>query len=222
MVTTQLVAALAFSLLSRPSAHDSVGALARDTAVASAVGTASPGQPLGPRELTLGISASESFGPRAETEPDTTSRRPRAIEYSDAYYDRLKIHRIASYAELPLFGAEYILGQRLLNDERSGYPPSGLKQAHLTVALGLGALFGVNTVTGAWNLWESRNDPSNRTLRIVHSVAMLGADAGFAWAGAIGGNARNSIADAQHHRAVSVGSMALATAGTAMMWLFDK
>lgn len=153
---------------------------------------------------------------------DTTSRRPRAIEYSDQYYTRLRIHHIASFAELPLFGAEYVLGERLLTDERTGYPPSSLKNAHLGVALGLGALFGVNTVTGVWNLWESRDDPSNRALRIVHSAAMLGADAGFAWAGAIGGNAKNSVVDARHHRAVSVGSMALATAGTAMMWLFDK
>ena len=132
------------------------------------------------------------------------------------------MHRIASYAELPLFGAEYILGERLLHDERTGFPPSGLKAAHAGVAGALGILFAVNTVTGAWNFWDSRNDPANRTLRIVHSVAMLGADAGFAWAGAIGGSARNSAQAARHHRSVSVGSMALATAGTAIMWLFDR
>lgn len=153
---------------------------------------------------------------------DTTHRRPRAIEYSDSYFTRLTIHRIASYAELPLFGAEYVLGERLLRDERTGFPPSSLRVAHAGVAGGLAVLFGLNTVTGAWNLWDSRQDPSNRTLRIVHSVAMLGADAGFAWAGAIGGNAKNSMQGAQRHRAVSVGSMALATAGTAIMWLFDK
>ncbi|MDQ2890003.1 MAG: hypothetical protein M3R65_05540 [Gemmatimonadota bacterium] len=153
---------------------------------------------------------------------DTTSRRPRAIEYSDAYYTRLTIHRVASYAELPLFGAEYILGERLLTEERTGFPSSSLKAAHLGVAGALGVLFTVNTVTGAWNLWDSRRDPANRTLRIVHSVAMLGADAGFAWAGAIGGNARTSTQNAQQHRAVSIGSFALATAGTAIMWFFNK
>lgn len=153
---------------------------------------------------------------------DTTSRRPRAIEYSDAYYTRLTIHRVASYAELPLFGAEYILGERLLNEERTGFPSSSLKAAHLGVAGALGVLFTVNTVTGAWNFWDSRKDPANRTLRIVHSIAMLGADAGFAWAGAIGGNARNSAHAAQQHRAVSLGSFAVATAGTAIMWFFNK
>ena len=105
---------------------------------------------------------------------DTVTRkraRPRAIEYSDAYYTRLTIHHWASYAELPLFAAEYVLGQRLLNEERTGFPSQGLKTAHTTVALGLGALFTINTVTGGWNLWESRKDPAGRTLRLLHSAA---------------------------------------------------
>lgn len=173
--------------------------------------------PVGPRLEPIGISRSSL----AAAEPADSGRpRPRAIEYSDAYYQRLTVHRIASYAELPLFATEYVLGERLLRDERTGYPPSALKASHAVVAGGLGVLFAVNTVTGAWNLWDSRSDPSGRTLRIIHSVAMLGADAGFAWAGVSATNARNSQADAQHHRTISVGSMALATAGTAIMWLF--
>ncbi len=178
--------------------------------------------PVGPRAIPFGLSPSTDRGATESFSSDTTVRRPRAIEYSDAYYTRLTIHRIASYAELPLFGAEYVLGERLLHDERTGFPPSSLKAAHAGVAGGLAVLFGVNTITGVWNLWDSRQDPSNRTLRIIHSVAMLGADAGFAVAGATGGNAKNNLQDARRHRAVSVGSMALATAGTAIMWLFDK
>ncbi|HEY1951945.1 MAG TPA: hypothetical protein VGG76_03985, partial [Gemmatimonadaceae bacterium] len=76
--------------------------------------------------------------------PDTVTRkraRPRAIEYSDAYYTRLRIHQIASYTELPMFAAEWFLGQRLLNEEKTGFPSNGLKTAHTAVALGLGALF---------------------------------------------------------------------------------
>ncbi|MEO6778382.1 MAG: hypothetical protein ABI194_02925 [Gemmatimonadaceae bacterium] len=179
-------------------------------------------EPLGPRSAPIGISPAydRQFGGYVAS--DTTTSRPRAIEHSDAYYTRLRIHTVASYAELPLFGAEYILGERLLRDERTGYPPSSLKAAHVGVAGGLAVLFAVNTVTGVWNLWDSRHDPANRTLRIIHSVAMLGADAGFALAGANGGNAKNSTRDAQRHRTIAVGSMALATAGTAIMWLFDK
>jgi hypothetical protein len=154
---------------------------------------------------------------------DTVARkrpRPRAIDYGDAYYTRLKIHHLASYAELPLYAAEWTLGQRLLNEERTGFASSGLKTSHQVVALGLGALFTINTVTGGWNLWESRKDPAGRALRIVHSVAMLGADAGFAWAGATGGGAKQTDVAANHHRTIAISSMALATTGTAMMWLF--
>ena len=190
------------------------------------VGILSSSGHVGPRIEPLGFSERALSGtadslPTADT---VTPRlpRPRAIDYSDAYYTRLRIHKVASYAELPMFAAEYVLGQRLLNEERTGVPSQGLKTAHTTVALGLGALFTINTITGGWNLWESRNDPADRTLRLIHSVAMLGADAGFAWAGASGGGARNSQIDANHHRTIAISSMALATVGTAMMWLFHN
>jgi hypothetical protein len=188
------------------------------------VGVLSASGHVGPRIAPLG------FSERAATTVadsliagDTVTRkrpRPHAIEYSDAYYTRLRIHQLASYPELPLFAAEYVLGQRLLNQERTGFPSQGLKTAHTAVALGLGALFTINTVTGGWNLWESRKDPAGRTLRLIHSFAMLGADAGFAWAGASGGGAKRSQSGANNHRTIAIASIGLATAGTAMMWLF--
>jgi hypothetical protein len=187
------------------------------------VGILSASGNVGPRIAPIGFSLSAPWTADSLIAGDTVPRkrpRPRAIEYSDAYYTRLRIHQVASYAELPMFAAEYVLGQRLLNQERTGVPSDGLKTAHTTVALGLGALFTINTVTGGWNLWESRKDPAGRTLRIIHSVAMLGADAGFALAGASGGGANESQSGANHHRAIAISSMALATAGTAMMWLF--
>lgn len=115
-------------------------------------------------------------GALASLPSDTTRTRPRAIEYSDAYYTRLTIHRWGSYAMLPLFGAEYILGNELLN---GSHPSSWVKPTHTTVAIGLGALFGINTVTGLWNLWDSRHDANDRTRRYVHTVLMLAADAGL-------------------------------------------
>jgi len=188
------------------------------------VGVLSLSGHVGPRIEPLGFSERASSATADSLLPaDTVTRkrpRPRAIEYSDAYYTRLRIHHLASFAELPLFAAEYVLGQRLLNEERTGFPSQGLKTAHTTVALGLGALFTLNTVTGGWNLWESRKDPAGRTLRFLHSAAMLGADAGFAWAGASGGSAKHTLSGANHHRTIAISSMALATAGTAMMWLF--
>src|SRR5438105_2086683 len=111
--------------------------------------------------------------------PDSGRARPRSIEYSDAYYTRLTVHRYGSYAMLPLFAAEYALGQNLLND---GSPAGWIKPTHLAVAYGIGGLFTVNTVTGAWNLWESRPDPTDRTRRWLHTAIMLASDAGFVWA----------------------------------------
>jgi hypothetical protein len=147
---------------------------------------------------------------------DTTRRRPRAIEYSDWYARRLEIHKLASYTELPLFATEYYLGQKLLNGDGT----DAQKNLHQMVAGGLGVLFTLNTVTGVWNLYESRQDPSDRKRRYVHSALMLASDAGFAWAGAIGGGARNSASTRSLHKNIAIGSMGLSTIGTAIMWFW--
>ncbi|HTE43783.1 MAG TPA: hypothetical protein VK636_00955 [Gemmatimonadaceae bacterium] len=148
--------------------------------------------------------------------PDTR-RRVHAIEYSDAYNTRLTIHRLGSYTMLPLVGAEYYLGDRLLNGTD---PPGWVKNTHVGVASAIGVLFTVNTVTGAWNLWDSRHDPAGRTRRYIHASLMLAADAGFAWAGAIGGDADHGPDGGRRHRNVALGSIALSTAGTALMWFW--
>src|SRR6185437_70122 len=101
---------------------------------------------------------------------DTGKRRPRAIEYSDWYARRLEIHRIGSYTMLPLFAAEYTLGNQLLH---GADPHSATGHAHALVAGGIGVLFVVNTGTGLWNLWDSRQDPAGRTRRLLHSSLML-------------------------------------------------
>jgi len=151
-------------------------------------------------------------------------QRPRAIEYSDSYYTRLTIHRIGSYTMIPLFIAEYSLGQNLINDAA---PPSWLKPAHVGVASGIGILFTVNTVTGLWNRWEARQDPDGRTRRTVHSIMMLASDAGFLAAAALTPEREHGFADFtdyQHrvnvHRGVAIGSFALSTVGGAMMWFW--
>lgn len=147
-------------------------------------------------------------------------RRRTAIEYSDQYYTRLKIHRYGSYLMLPLFAGEYVLGQNLIND---GNPPGWMKPTHLGVALGIEGLFAVNTVTGAMNLWEARSDPASRGLRITHTVLMLASDAGFAITGTLTPK-KHSVdfaeiqASRNRHRNWAIGSMALSTAGTALMW----
>ena len=70
---------------------------------------------------------------------------------SDWYYKRLAIHKTASFATAPLFVAEYIVGDKLFDE---GDASGNLKSTHQALTTGIGALFGVNTVTGVWNLWE--------------------------------------------------------------------
>jgi hypothetical protein len=167
---------------------------------------------------------------------DTVSRRsarPHAVEYSDWYYRRLTMHRIGSYVEFPLFAGEFVLGEQLLHDqEQLGFPPpgrhnidrvpSGLLTAHTMVAGTLGALFGFNTLTGAWNLWESRKQPVGRTRRIVHAAMMAVADFGFAATAAAGGGAKHALSNAQLHRSLAESSMGVAGAGTIMMWVWNN
>lgn len=153
-----------------------------------------------------------------EQPADTQPRRRHAVEYSDWYARRLEIHRIGSYTMLPLFGAEYVLGNQLIH----GNSGSGIKPAHVAVATGIGALFTVNTVTGVWNWWDSRSDPAGRTRRTLHALTMLAADAGFVWTGAIADGAKRSDSNARQHRNVALGSIGVATIGTAMMWLWKN
>ena len=111
--------------------------------------------------------------PATSAEPDLSS--PQLIEYSDAYFTRLTIHKWASFTMLPLFAGEWVVGQKLYNGNSS----NSLRSTHRILAAGIGALFAVNTVTGVMNLWEARKDPDGRTRRTIHGVLMLLADAGF-------------------------------------------
>ena len=154
------------------------------------------------------LTGSSSLGQQAEAAP------PPAFEYSDGYTTRRRVHIVASYATLPLFTAQYLLGQRLY----SGNGGSGTRTAHTVTAVGVGTLFGVNTVTGVWNLWEGRKDPVGRTRRVVHGLLMLAADAGFAATGLLapgnGGGVSRST-----HRTVAIASMSAATTSYLFMLL---
>jgi hypothetical protein len=175
---------------------------------------------------TTASGPSPNIGPRASnlwtTPADTT--RPRSIELSAGYYKRLGIHRVASYAALPLFAGEYLLGEKLLDDDD---PPGWVKGAHGGVALALGGIFVTNTVTGVWNLWEARRVPAGRTRRILHTALMLAADAGFVYTATLAGDAGKeddgtpkSPDGARKHRNAAIVSLSLATVSTVMMWIW--
>jgi hypothetical protein len=160
---------------------------------------------------------------------DSVPRRRKAIEYSDLYYTRLKIHQVASYLTVPLFVAQYLAGRELWN-----HPDShGLaRDAHGPLAAGIAGLFAVNTVTGVWNLWDSRKDPAGRTRRWIHGLTMLAADAGFVVVGATaphhefegrGGAVPPPTSlgsGARTHRDVAIASMSLALGSYLMMLIW--
>jgi hypothetical protein len=169
----------------------------------------------------------ESNNPVNSTEASTNQAdpapqaHPAAITYSDAYQTRLKIHKYASFATLPLFAAEVALGESLYNNPTQ----SGSNKAlHGVVGAGIVGLFGVNTVTGVWNMWESRHDDSNNhKLKLAHGILMLVADAGFVATEATAPHTHDRLGNLNittnkaAHRDIALGSVGIATVGYLMM-----
>ena len=113
-----------------------------------------------------------------------------------------------------MFATELALGQSIYNDPNAH--DSAAKGAHIAVGTAITGLFAVNTVTGVWNLWESRKDPTHRTRNLVHGILMLGADAGFVATYATGPDHDDGR---QTHRAMALTSIGLAT-GSYLVMLF--
>lgn len=155
-------------------------------------------------------------------QPDEQPLHAAAVEHSDAYQMRAKIHKYASFATLPLFAAELALGQSLYNTPANA---GGKRSAHAAVGAGIVGLFAVNTVTGAWNLFGSEgwNDKEGRTLRLVHGLLMMAADAGFVATSASGPNSegrRGALTfetDKVTHRNIAIASISAGTAGYLLM-----
>ena len=174
-------------------------------------------------------------GPRVETlrvgvgamVPDTTRVRRKAVRLSEAYEFRNKVHKLASYTMLPLFVAEYAAGDQLIRKGRSA--PGWARDYHGVGAGAIAGLFGINTLTGGLNWWETRNQTDGRTWRTVHSALMLLAEAGFVATGALAqgegdsrrsgnlGYSGSSGNQNKAHRAVAIGSMSVATISYLMM-----
>jgi hypothetical protein len=95
---------------------------------------------------------------------------------SSMYFTRRKIHKYASYATLPLLAAEAVVGQKLMNGDSES---KSLRSVHTGLAAGMGGLFGLETVTGVWNMLEARKVGPVNKKRLFHGVLMLAADAGF-------------------------------------------
>ena len=174
-------------------------------------------------EVTLPLIAASSVdwsrlrGDTSAT-PDTarTRQRTRAVEYSEGYQTRLKIHRTLSYTIIPLFIGSYLTGDQILKNRTN--PPGWAKALHKPFAIATGAVFTVNTVTGVWNLWESRKNPEGQVKRTVHSLLFIAATAGFTYAGtSLARDAVNREDRNRFHRQVAVASMGVSMVSWGMM-----
>lgn len=149
-----------------------------------------------------------------DTPPPRT--RPRAIQISDWYSRRLTIHRYTAYATIPVFAAQWIAGNQLLQESRAA--PEWAKVTHRAGATALAGMFTVNTVTGLWNWWDSRALSQHRALRTVHAFTMIACDAAFSYTGAKLSNDAETSNSARHlHHQVALISMGVTVlSGTAM------
>jgi hypothetical protein len=147
--------------------------------------------------------------------------RAKAFEYSDGYFVRAKIHRYASFATLPLFIAQFAVGQKLYNSPGSG--SGSWRSAHIALGAGTGLLFAVNATTGAWNAWEARKDPNRKTRRTLHGVLMVVAEAGLATSGLLApeheteGGVSRWDGNRSTHRTIALSAMGVATASYLIM-----
>lgn len=155
---------------------------------------------------------------RGDTIPRPVRRpRPRAqaVEYSEWYGRRLAVHRWASYTMLPTFAFQYVAGKQLL--AKSSDAPVWAKSGHRIAATATAGLFGLNTLTGVWNLWDGRHDASGRKWRMAHSILMLLADGGFTATGLLATPAQSSASIRRLHEQIAIASMA--TAGVAFVMM---
>jgi hypothetical protein len=143
------------------------------------------------------------------------------VEVSEWYARRLTLHRRLSYATIPLFAFQYAAGTQIWEKGRQA-PPWALS-GHRAGATALAGVFTVNTVTGLWNLWDSRTVSEGRARRYLHATSMLLADAGFSWAGAkLSEQAERDPAKRRLHRQVALTSIGLTVTSGLLMKFLNK
>jgi len=176
---------------------------------------------LGALYLIIGGSAPALTPDSGAVLSDTVRKRPKVIEVSEWYSRRLTIHRYVAYGTLPVFAAQWAAGKRLYDDSKEA--PTWAKTTHRVGATTLAGAFTVNTVTGLWNLWDSRSVEQGRVLRTAHALTMLAADAAFTYAGAkLSDEAEQSAAKRKEHRTIALSAMALTTVSGIAMKLWNR
>jgi len=206
--------AVALLLLALPNGLSGIPISVADTVQAAPVPVVAP-VPIPAALLPDGM----RFGTDLSIWQDTTKRtRTAAVEYSSFYNTRLKIHQVLSWTMLPLFALQYASGNQII--QYGNAAPDWAKNVHGPTASLLAGVFAVNTVTGAWNLWDSRKDPAGRTRRYIHSALMFIADAGFVYTGTLSENEGGTSDTQQQHKNAAIFSMSVATASWLMMLIW--
>lgn len=151
---------------------------------------------------------------------DTLRKRRKSVEVSEWYGRRLTIHRYVAYSTIPVFAAQYAAGDQLF--KKGSGAPTWAKTTHRVGATALAGMFTVNTITGAWNWWDSRSVSQGRVLRTIHALTIIGADAAFTYAGAkLSDEAENSIDKRREHRTVALSAIGLTIASGIAMKLWN-
>jgi hypothetical protein len=184
-----------------------------------------PAPTIGPVAQPAGIGAPRAAAvtdvaavPAADDDT-TPAHRRKAVEISDAYAVRLKIHYIASFAMIPIFAGQAVVGEQLYNQYTTGRPiSSSLRNTHEDIAWALGALFVTNSVTGSWNWWETRHEAKGRAWRTVHAALMLVAEAGFAYTASLGERVAVGQVRPDYHLQLAETSAGVALLSYIMMW----
>ena len=146
-----------------------------------------------------------------------TGRRRRAptVEYSDVYHTRVAIHRALSWAMVPLFIGSGYTGFQLRN--KRDLAPKWVRDLHGPLAGATVVVFGMNSLTGIWNLVEGRKDPAGRTRRLVHGAMFLAAAAGFTYVTAAGDNISAFGKPNHWHRDIALASMSVSLVSWSLM-----
>jgi hypothetical protein len=119
---------------------------------------------------------------------------------------------------LPLFAGSFLTGVQIIR--KADGAPKWAKDWHAPFATATATVFTLNTITGLWNLWDSRKDPAGRTKRIVHGLLFMAANAGFTYAGTtLANQAEQDGSKRNLHRTVALSSMGVSVASWALMLL---
>jgi hypothetical protein len=151
---------------------------------------------------------------------DDQAQRAKAVQHSDFYYTRLKIHQWGAIVMIPLAVAQYFIGQDIYKNGSNA--AQWEHDIHGPLAATIAVDYGVQLVTGVWNGVEDWGNPG-QARRTVHSALMLLAGAGFVAVGATAPEREDGgylEGNASQHRTLAISSMAVMAASGIMMLIW--